>query len=109
MEAFNNPLDSDLTFKVENKCIYSHKMILKIRCKRFWETECQQNLMNENEIHIKSYSYETFVALLMYFYGLTPEVNDRNCTQLLKLAKEYGELELKDYCFQYIFKYMSVM
>ncbi|CAG2175839.1 unnamed protein product [Oppiella nova] len=77
-----------------------------IQNKKFWETECQQNLMNENEIHIKSYSYETFVSLLMYFYGLTPEVNDRNCTQLLKLAKEYGELELKDMCLQYLAKYM---
>ncbi|CAG2173706.1 unnamed protein product [Oppiella nova] len=99
-EAFNNPFDSDLTFKVQNKFIYCNKSVLKIQNNKFWETECQQNLMNENEIHIKSYSYETFVSLLMYFYGLTPEVNDNNCTQLLKLAKEYGELELKDLPFQ---------
>ncbi|CAG2121239.1 unnamed protein product, partial [Medioppia subpectinata] len=87
VDAFNNQLESDIRFKVENQFIYCDKTILKIRNQLFWDI-CEQNMFNENQININAYSYEAFNALLMYFYGLQPEVNDHNCSQLLKLAKE---------------------
>ncbi|CAG2121802.1 unnamed protein product [Medioppia subpectinata] len=104
-DAFNNPMVSDMRFIVENKSIYCNKTILKIRCKEFWQI-CDQNMIIENEIPINAYSYDTFNAFLMYLYGLRPEVNDQNCTELLKLAKEYDQRELKDICFQYLMKYV---
>ncbi|CAG2113663.1 unnamed protein product [Medioppia subpectinata] len=95
LKAFNNRLDSDLRFIVENKSIYCHKTVLKIRNKEFWRI-CEQNMINENEININAYSYDTFHTFLMCLYGMRPEVNDQNCTELLVLAKEYGEQEIKD-------------
>ncbi|CAG2117337.1 unnamed protein product, partial [Medioppia subpectinata] len=97
LKAFNNRLDSDLRFKVENQFIYCHKTVLKIRNKEFWEI-CEQNMFTEREIEMNAYSYDTIKAFLMFLYGLRPEVNDQNCRQLLGLAEEYGEKRLKDIC-----------
>ncbi|CAG2175902.1 unnamed protein product [Oppiella nova] len=100
-EAFNNPMDSDIVFILQNKPIYCNKAILKLRNKKFWQ-KCEQSLGTESEVKISVYSYETFIALLMYFYGLTPDVNDRNCTELIKLGNIYDEQELIDLCTQHI-------
>ncbi|CAG2109374.1 unnamed protein product, partial [Medioppia subpectinata] len=96
-KAFNNRLDSDLRFIVENQFIYCHKTVLKIRNKEFWEI-CEQNMFTEREIEMNAYSYDTIKAFLMFLYGLRPEVNDQNCTELLELAEDYGEHRLKDIC-----------
>ncbi|CAG2113682.1 unnamed protein product [Medioppia subpectinata] len=100
LKAFDNRLDSDLRFIVENKVIYCHKTVLKIRNKEFWRI-CEQNMINERDIEINAYSYDTIEAFLKYLYGLRPEVNDQNCRQLLGLAEEYGERGLKNICSQY--------
>ncbi|CAG2110227.1 unnamed protein product [Medioppia subpectinata] len=96
-KAFNNRLDYDLRFIVENQFIYCHKSVLKIRNKEFWEI-CEQNMFTEREIEINAYSYDTIKAFLMFLYGLRPEVNDQNCTELLGLAEDYGEHRLQDIC-----------
>ncbi|CAG2110664.1 unnamed protein product, partial [Medioppia subpectinata] len=95
LKAFNNRLDFDLRFIVENKVIYCHKTVLKIRNKEFWRI-CEQNMFNERDIEINAYSYDTIKAFLMFLYGLRPEVNDQNCQQLLGLAEDYGERGLKN-------------
>ncbi|CAG2110214.1 unnamed protein product [Medioppia subpectinata] len=100
-KSFDNRLDFDMIFIVENKAIYCHKTVLKIRNKEFWEI-CEQNMFTEREIEINVYSYDTIKAFLKFLYGLRPEVNDQNCQQLLGLAVEYGERGLKDMCCQYL-------
>ncbi|CAG2108557.1 unnamed protein product, partial [Medioppia subpectinata] len=69
--------------------------------KEFWRI-CEQNMINENEININAYSYDTFHSFLMCLYGMRPEVNDQNCRQLFRLAEDYGEEEIKELCFQYL-------
>ncbi|CAG2112302.1 unnamed protein product, partial [Medioppia subpectinata] len=66
-----------------------------VKNKEFWRI-CEQNMINESEIEINAYSYDTIKAFLKFLYGLRPEVNDQNCRQLLGLAEEYGERGLED-------------
>jgi len=98
-EAFDNPNDYDLRIIVNNKPIYCHKAILKLRNKKFWQNY-GQSIDNEDddEITVDSFSHKSFHAFAKYLYANVPEVNDENLDELLKLADIYDEPDLKRLC-----------
>ncbi|CAG2161697.1 unnamed protein product [Oppiella nova] len=106
-KAFNYQSDYDLVFRFTDKSIYCHKFILKIRNKEFYE-KCMDQLMknvdtyhqSSHEIYIKRYSYESFYAFIGFLYGINPEINVNNRSDVSKLATIYDEPILQEMCGQ---------
>jgi hypothetical protein len=108
---FNNPEDSDIRFKFEEKVIYVHKCILKTSCDYF-KSKFNENsrAMREstdyqkvgNQIEVKEYSYDVYYAFLKYFYSNSVDIDIEKAIELLVLADNYGEKELKQKCFDII-------
>ncbi|XP_028401889.1 RCC1 and BTB domain-containing protein 1-like [Dendronephthya gigantea] len=94
--AFNDKGTSDVTFIIDDKFVYVHKAILKIRCEYFkamfqdhWPEDGQ------NEIKITSYSYSVFYAFLRYLYTDQVDLAPEDAIGLLDLANAYCEPQLK--------------
>lgn len=98
-QAFDDEKTSDLKFIVDDRCIYVHKAILKVRCEHFrsmfqshWDED------QKDEIEITQFSYPVYHAFLQYIY--TDEVNlpPEDAIGLLELANAYCESDLKFKC-----------
>ncbi|XP_054160492.1 RCC1 and BTB domain-containing protein 2-like [Oppia nitens] len=100
-EAFDNPDNSDLKIIVNSRPIYCHKTVLKIRNEKFWQ-KCETFLNNQNEIIVTSYSYKAFYAFIQFLYGISPQVNDENASDILRLVTIYKEQELKNLCSKHL-------
>ena len=102
-DSFNDPKESDLMFKSEDKIIYSNKTVLKIRNKKFWQKIGQEIIGPNQDIYIiNGYSFEAFNAFLQYLYGIEPEVDIRFVNDLQNMAKLFEEPELEERCLQLI-------
>ncbi len=104
LKLFNNPKQSDLKFKIENKYIYVQKCILETNCKyfefKFTENtrairESKESRKFENEIEIKEYSYDVYYAFLKYLYTDCIDIKAEKAMDLLVLANNYKEEDLK--------------
>ncbi|XP_054161156.1 RCC1 and BTB domain-containing protein 1-like [Oppia nitens] len=117
--SFNSSIDSDIVFIIDGQHIHCHQTVLRLRNKMFWQkcrsvaVEVVNNNSNNNnmktvetidEIHITTYSYDTFYQFVRYLYGFEPEINDSNCKSLIKLGKVYDEDLLIDRCIEYLIK-----
>jgi RCC1 and BTB domain-containing protein len=107
LKIFNNPKYSDLSFKIEDKHIYVQKFILQTNCKHFEKKftestrairESTENKSKENVIEITEYSYDAYHALLKYLYTDYIDINAEKAIDLLVLANDYKEEELKLKC-----------
>ena len=68
---FNNQRYSDIKFKVDNKHIFAHKLILKTRCDYYSSMLSENWYQNDlNEIEVNDYSYNVFYAFLKYLYTI---------------------------------------
>ena len=108
---FNNPENSDLRFKVEDKLIYVHKLILQMNCNYFKQKfkensramrESTANRKVENVEIVKEYSYDVYYAFLKYIYTNVIDIETQKAIELLVLADNYGENELKQKCLDII-------
>ncbi len=111
LKIFDNKEYSDLMIKVENKPIYVHKIMLKTNSSYFESKftcneraikEATESKMIANEIEIKEYSYDVYYAFLKYIYTDCVEVTPEKAIDLLVLANDYEEEELKLRCVEII-------
>jgi RCC1 and BTB domain-containing protein len=116
-KSFNDPKYSDLKFKIEDKHIYVHKVILQINSKYFESKltenaramrESTENRRNDNEIEIKEYSYDVYYAFLKYLYTDSVVIETEKVMDLLVLANNYKEEELKQKCLDIITKSITI-
>ena len=98
--SYNNPNKSDLKICSEDKVIYCHKTVLKIRNDRFWEI-LSEKLTEDNVIRINPKTFDSFVAFLKIFYGLDPEIDVRFVEDLQNMANCFGEPEIECLCADY--------
>jgi RCC1 and BTB domain-containing protein len=107
LKIFNNPKYSDLIFKIENKLIYVQKCIIEINSKyfesKFTETtramrESIENKRRDNIIEITEYSYDVYYSFLKYLYTDFIDIKSVKAMELLNLANNYREEELKLKC-----------
>jgi RCC1 and BTB domain-containing protein len=107
LKIFNNSKYSDLSFKIEDKHIYVQKCILETNCKYFEEkfTECTRDIREsteiktkDNVINITEYSYDVYYAFLKYIYTEYIDIVTEKAMDLLILANDYKEEELKLKC-----------
>jgi RCC1 and BTB domain-containing protein len=104
LKIFNNPKYSDLSFKIEDKHIYVQKCILQTNCNyfesKFTEStrESTEIKMKHNTIEITEYSYEVYYAFLKYLYIGYIDIKAEKAMDLLVLANDYKEEELKLKC-----------
>ncbi|KMQ87960.1 rcc1 and btb domain-containing protein 1 [Lasius niger] len=113
---FDDPSTSDFTIQVEGQPIHVHKTVLKIRCQYFknkfqhdW-TENGESSLPPPLIHIVSdkFSYIVYKAFLKYLYTGTVDLPSKKVLELMKLADEYCETNLKEEC-DYIIKQAITM
>ncbi|XP_025261700.1 uncharacterized protein LOC105248381 isoform X2 [Camponotus floridanus] len=109
---FDDPLTSDLTIRVEERPIYVHKTILKIRClyfKSMFRHNWKENIQNIS-VHTVSdkFSYVTYKAFLKYLYTGIIDLPAENVLELMELADMYCEINLLKDCSQKIIKVITV-
>ncbi|KAG7207745.1 hypothetical protein KM043_009358 [Ampulex compressa] len=94
--AFDDASTSDLTIQVQEKSIYVHKAILKIRC-QYFRTMLQGEWMenNQNIMHHDQFSYNVYKAFLKYLYTDQLNLPVEDAWELLDLANAYCEEHLK--------------
>lgn len=96
----NNKDYSDVTFLIQNKCIYAHKIILFGRVEYFRHMFSEYMMeKNSSLIEIKEFDYETFLLFLEFIY--TSDIGHKDIRQLIKLyeiADAYSFNSLKKYC-----------
>jgi hypothetical protein len=85
---------SDVTFLVEGKPIYAHRMLC-MRCPYF--SQMFENQTSEN-ITITSVSHRAFLALLEYLYTDRVEVSLDTAMDLFVAADQFGVERLKRIC-----------
>ncbi|XP_075447285.1 RCC1 and BTB domain-containing protein 2-like isoform X2 [Ascaphus truei] len=98
-KEFDNPDTADLKFLVDDKYIYVHKVLLRIRCEHL----C--SLLHESEeetIEMNQFSYPVFHAFLEYLYTDNISIPPEDAIGLLELATLYRENRLKQLCQQTI-------
>ncbi|KMQ89857.1 rcc1 and btb domain-containing protein 1 [Lasius niger] len=107
---FDDPTTSDFTVQVEGRPIRVHRTILKIRCQHFknkfehdW-TENGESIPDSPAIYIVSdkFSYVVYKAFLKYLYTGIVDLSLEKVLELMKLADEYCETNLKRECDQLI-------
>jgi RCC1 and BTB domain-containing protein len=110
-KAFNDPKYSDLKLKIEEKHIYVHKVILGMNCNYFVAKltddsramrESTEDRKIQNEIEIKEYSYDVYYAFLKYIYTDCIDIENEKAIDLLILANDYKQKDLKKKCFNII-------
>jgi RCC1 and BTB domain-containing protein len=120
LKLFNNPINSDLKFKIEDKEIYVNKYIIETNSKYF-ESKFKENTRpseesTENEtidkvidvIEITKYSYDVYYAFLKYIYTDFIDIKTEKAMDLLVLANNHNEECLKKDCIQFIKNTLTV-
>ncbi|CAL1678627.1 unnamed protein product [Lasius platythorax] len=102
--AFDDPSTSDCIVQIEGQPIHVHKAILKIRCQyfknKFQHDWTNQSVSDLSAVYIVSdkFSYIVYKAFLKYLYTGTVELSSEKVLELMKLADEYCETNLKREC-----------
>ncbi|KAK6194794.1 hypothetical protein SNE40_000350 [Patella caerulea] len=98
-KAFNDQVTSDIKFVIDNKEVFVHKCILKIRCEHFrsmfqscWDEDGKES------IQITQYSFVVYKAFLQYLYTDSVDLRPEDAIGLLDLANAYCEPALKKMC-----------
>ncbi|KYN38601.1 RCC1 and BTB domain-containing protein 1 [Trachymyrmex septentrionalis] len=101
--AFNDSSTSDLKIQVEGQDIHVHKAVLRIRSLHF-KTMFQHNWKENNQSIIKpvQFSYTVYKAFLKYLYTDVIDLPIEKTSELLDLAEEYCESNLKQHCIHMI-------
>lgn len=96
----NNPLFSDVTFIVEGKRLYAHKVMLVAQSEHFmamFTTGMRECTLSE--IEIIDWSYECYLNMIEFLYsGSLSNFSSGLAFELLGLADAYGLDELRKLC-----------
>ncbi|XP_077987342.1 RCC1 and BTB domain-containing protein 1-like [Glandiceps talaboti] len=98
-EAFDNEETADLKFTIEDKTVYVHRAVLKIRCEHFrsmFQTHWDEH--SKDVIDITQFTYPVYYAFLKYLYTDQVELPPEDAIGLLDLANSYCEHHLKQLC-----------
>ena len=101
-QALNDEDNSDLAFIIENRKIYAHSFILKIRSEYFRKMlDTKWRERETGEIQVKDTSYDAFFAYLQYIYSngvnaASPAGDD--LLDLYELSHKYCDEKLKTEC-----------
>ncbi|KAK2182866.1 hypothetical protein NP493_331g00003 [Ridgeia piscesae] len=98
-KSFNDSNTSDVQFLVDERTIYAHRAILKIRCEHFrsmFQSEWTES--EKDVIEILHYSYPVYYAFLRYLYTDQLELPPEDAIGLLDLANAYCETHMKRIC-----------
>jgi hypothetical protein len=107
-QSFNNPKYSDFKFRIEDKLIYVNKFVLKMNsnyfdsklriCSRTEKISAEL----EGELEVKHYSYDVYYAFLKYLYTDYIDIETEKVIDLMILANNYKEEDLKEKCLDII-------
>lgn len=96
--ALNEQKFSDVTFIVEGKPVYAHKLLC-MRCSYFRAMfDSQMREAQQKTITINSVSYKVFIALLEYLYTDEIEITLDIAMDLFVAADQFGVERLKRLC-----------
>jgi hypothetical protein len=95
LNLFNDPKYSEIKFKIENKHIYCHKVILRSRCEHFRSMLSENWSINSSKkIEITQYSYSVYYWFLKYLYTDCVHITNEEMIGLMNLANSYFEENL---------------
>ncbi|XP_076757246.1 uncharacterized protein LOC143427199 [Xylocopa sonorina] len=108
-EAFDDPTTSDLVIQVQERSISVHKVVLMIRS-QYFKTLFEKNLpeYNQGTIQHDEFSYDVYRAFLKYLYTDEIYLPAENALELLKLANDYSESQLKKRSIEMIRKGITI-
>ena len=97
-ELVNSELLSDVTFLVEGRPIYAHR-VLCLRCPYFKALLTGEMMESQmSEISIEDVSHASFLALMEYLYTDDVEIHFENAMELFQAADQFGIERLKCLC-----------
>jgi len=106
---YNNKFLSDFSFIVENKRLYSHKIILATRCDYFASFFSSGTKESQaSEITINEFSYDVFSEFLRYIYTGKVNSNFEIAIDLMRVGHHYKMELLILYCEMHLSKYLTV-
>lgn len=94
LAAFDKEEASDVSFVVEGKIIYCHRVILACRSHQMREILCARDAPDVIDLGEK-FHYPVFRAMLMYLYCDRVVINRENAKELGDLARLYGLEQLE--------------
>jgi len=101
----NNPMYSDVKYKVQEKVIYGHRAVIFHRCEYLKQMAVMYHRFSvkseEDEIEVPHIEYRVFVALLYYLYTDHLKVAPHLVDKLQILACKYKLPRLVSLCKQY--------
>lgn len=107
-QCLNEPRFSDITFVVEGKPVYAHKLLC-MRCSYFRAMfEGQMKESQQKTVTINSISHNVFLALLEYLYTDEIEMSLELAMDLFVAADLFGVERLKRLCEKKIFGSIGV-
>uniref|UniRef100_A0AAY4CW17 BTB domain-containing protein n=2 Tax=Denticeps clupeoides TaxID=299321 RepID=A0AAY4CW17_9TELE len=134
-KEFDSPETSDLKFRVDGKCIYVHKAVLKIRCEHFRSMfQSHWNEDMKDVIEIDQFSYPVYRSFLEYLYTdnvdlactssptliNAPNRLKRLCQHIIKrgitvenaffllaAAVRYDAEDLEEFCFKFCVNHLT--
>merc|ERR1712014_494266 len=96
--CLNDPKLSDVTFMVEGKPVYAHKLLC-MRCSYFRAMfDSQMREAQQNTITINNVSHRVFLVLLEYLYTDEVEISLDIAMDLFVAADQFGVERLKRLC-----------
>lgn len=91
LKCFDKEEDSDVSFNVQGKQIFCHKIVLASRSQRMRSRFAEQgDTSSVIEISDARFTYPVFRVMLQYLYSDSVFLTHENAKQLLDLATEYG-------------------
>lgn len=90
---YDNKLFSDMKFICQEKEIYTHSIILSCLCPL---------LKLEKEMKIDYVSFDILSKVLKYIYSGLIDITTENVNSIIKCSDQFGLLELKSNCFEFL-------
>ncbi|GAB1868571.1 RCC1 and BTB domain-containing protein 1-like isoform X2 [Camponotus japonicus] len=117
--VFDDQSTSDFTIIVEEQPIYVHKVILNVRCQHFRNMFNYNWIIKDNHLSSRSivksavlvhnrFSYNVYKAFLKYLYTDIIDLSLDEILELMELADEYNEKNLKRDCIEWVKKEITI-
>ncbi|XP_075588705.1 RCC1 and BTB domain-containing protein 2-like [Dermatophagoides farinae] len=101
LQLFNNQDSYDVEFLIDKKRIKASKCYLK-SVSEYYRRMFSGNWSENDQVIIDDYSYETYYAYLLMLHTGKIHINRLNITELVDLAKCYGDIKLMEHCKTFI-------
>ena len=97
-EFIDNELGSDISFIVEGKKIFAHK-IMCMRCPYLRSMLCSEmKESKQKEIVLHEVSYQSFLSVLQYLYTDEVDVDLETAMSLFQIADQFGIDRMRMIC-----------